>query len=63
MLDLFSEIRLYPFGNAISEQVYEKGDNGYLLVYLKSPIYFMDKLYRKIYVSIKYACIIYNRQS
>lgn len=63
ILNFFSEERLYPFGPSLSEQIYEKGDEGYLLVYLKSPIHFMDKFYRKIYVSIKHTMFYTDRRA
>ena len=45
------EQRLYPYGPLYHDQSFGRTDDSSYLVYLKSPIFYINKFYRKIYVS------------
>ncbi|RDD39041.1 Mucin-like protein, partial [Trichoplax sp. H2] len=46
------ELRLYPFGNLQSDQSFGGVDDASFVVYLRSPVFFMNKFHRKLYVSM-----------
>ncbi|RDD42220.1 Mucin-like protein, partial [Trichoplax sp. H2] len=46
------EIRLYPYGPTISDQSFGRVDDMSYTVFLKSPIFYLNKFYHKIYVSM-----------
>ena len=48
------EIRLYPYGPQISDRLFEKVDDTSYVIHLGVPVPFIDKIYRKIYVSVNF---------